>query len=297
MSINLPSVAKKEFDEEVKHVYQGMQTLRGTVTARNNVVGDVYNFRRMGKGLANQKAIQSLVTPMNIGHDLQPCTLTDWLAPEYTDIFAQQEVNFDEKMELASTVGKALGRRDDQLVIDAIADMEDVSGVSWTDSLTYTYGDAEIGFSYQALGTTGFTIAVLLALREHYHNLETDDKVCIICDANAMSHMLAEEKITSSDYASVKALINGEVNTFMGFEFKIIGQRSEGGIAKVDSVDSYAYAYPKAAVGMAVGLDIRTSIDWVPERTSWLVNGILKAGAVVREPQGIARVIYQTVPA
>jgi hypothetical protein len=83
----------------------------------------------------------------------------------------------------------------------------------------------------------------------------------------------------------------------MGFEFKIIGKRVEGGIAIKDGDDSYAYAYTKAAVGMAVGLDIRTSIDWVPERTSWLVNGILKAGSVVREPQAVARVIYQTISA
>ena len=43
MSIHLSSVAREEFDSEVKHAYQGMKTLRDTVTVRNNVVGDKYD--------------------------------------------------------------------------------------------------------------------------------------------------------------------------------------------------------------------------------------------------------------
>ena len=52
MSSNLSSVAVEQFDSEVKHAYQGVQTLRGCIKVRNNVTGDKYDFRVMGKGAA-----------------------------------------------------------------------------------------------------------------------------------------------------------------------------------------------------------------------------------------------------
>ena len=63
MSKNLSAVAVQEFDSMVKQAYQGMGMLKPAVTVRNNVVGDIYKFRRMGKGLANQKSTSDLVTP------------------------------------------------------------------------------------------------------------------------------------------------------------------------------------------------------------------------------------------
>jgi hypothetical protein len=85
---------------------------------------------------------------------------------------------------------------------------------------------------------------------------------------------------------------------FMGFDWKIIDIREEGGIANVTDGAigtrvEYIYAYAKPAVGCAVGIDIRTSIDWVPERTSWLVNGLLKAGACVIEAKAVARASFK----
>ncbi len=43
---------------------------------------------------------------------------------------------------------------------------------------------------------------------------------------------------------------------------------------------------------MAIGIDMKTTIDWVAQKTSWLANGMFKAGAVAREPQGIVKIQY-----
>ena len=47
-----------------------------------------------------------LVTPMDVTHEVQTATMQNWNAPEYTDIFDQAEVNFDEKQELATTIAR-----------------------------------------------------------------------------------------------------------------------------------------------------------------------------------------------
>jgi hypothetical protein len=41
--------------------------------------------------------------------------MEDWNAAEYSDIFMQQKVNFDERQELVQVVANAIGRRQDQL--------------------------------------------------------------------------------------------------------------------------------------------------------------------------------------
>ena len=58
---------------------------------------------------------------LNTSFSSVACTLTDYYASEYSDIFLQQKINFDERRELAQVVGSAIGRRQDQILLDALA--------------------------------------------------------------------------------------------------------------------------------------------------------------------------------
>jgi len=274
MSNNLSSVAVTEFDSMVKHAYQGTGLLKPAVTIRNNVVGDTYKFRRMGKGLANQKSTSDLVTPMNVAHEFKTATLTNWNAPEYTDIFDQADVNFDEKQELASTIADAIGRRCDQLVIDALDG-------STPDAADIVHGGVSL--------TMAKIIAAQVSLRGQ--NVQNSNLYAAV-NAAGLGGLLNDEKATSSDYQTVKALVSGDVNSLAGFQFIILGDRTEGGLSvTANTVDSWFFQ--RDAVGLAIGIDMKTSVDWVPERTSYLCNGMLKAGSVVRDNGGLVKVEYK----
>lgn len=272
MSKTLSSVAVTEFDSMVKQAYQGMGMLKGTVTMRNNVTADTYKFRKMGKGLANQKSTADLVTPMDVAHSLATATLQNWNAPEYTDIFDQAEVNFDEKNELAEAIAGALGRRFDQLVIDAMdASTPDASDITVATNL----GVSEL-------------ISAKVALKDQGVG---DADLFFAANALGLGGLLNDTSLTSEDFATVKALVNGTVNSFMGFTFNFIETRTEGGLTvAANIVDSWAYH--RAAVGVAQGFENKTSIDWIPDRTAWLSNGMLKAGSVVRDTGGLVKVQY-----
>jgi len=280
MSKFLSDVARTEFDTQVKLAYQGGSKLRDCVEYRSGVVGDTYKFRLMGKGQGHLRTgSSSLVVPMDITHTLPSATLSNHEHPEYTDIFDQAEVNFDEKRKLTETIGKAMGRTEDQLTIDTI--------VAGTYNTTAT---ALQGFDIAA-GGTGFTTAKLRALRGYYDDLEVDETVSVIVSGTGMQRLLANTETTSSDYNSVKALVNGELDTFMGFRFKTVGaRRLEGGLGGSGLI---AYAFAPNSVGLASG-DIEKSmgVDWVPERVSWLCNGMLKAGAAIIDPEGTARIAF-----
>lgn len=267
MSKTLNAVAREEFDSEVKQAYQGQSNLRNSVTVRANVNGGTYKFRSMGKGLANQKASQADVTPMDVTNALQTATLQNWNAPEYTDIFDQAAVNFDEQSELAEAIGMALARREDQLIIDAAV----ASGTSNT---------------ITASGTN-LTLAKLIESSKLLNNqgVPTKDRH-ILVSADGLDSLLNDTTVTSTDFNSVKSLVMGEIDTFVGFKFHVIETRDEGGLPVASNIRD-TLAYHKSAIGLAVGMGPKTEVNYVAQKTSWLCNGVLKAGAVSRDATGI----------
>jgi hypothetical protein len=278
MSNTLSSVAVTEFDSMVKHAYQNASLLRNAVTVRNNVVGDTYKFRAMGKGTASARGTtQTDVTPMNVAHSLVTATLANYVAPEYTDIFDQAEVNFDEKQELAKTIAGALGRRLDDIVITAM------------DAATPA---ATVGTGSTALAAEDLIDAKVELVKG---GVGSADLYCAISGAG-LAGLLADEKVSSADYQNVKALVNGEVNTFAGFNVIVIEDRTVGGLTTTADVTA-GYAFAKDAIGLAIGVDNKTTIDYVPEKVSYLCNGMLKAGAAVRDEAGLIQINFDATPA
>ena len=273
MSQNLSGVAAEQFDTEVKHAYQGMKTLRECVKTRNNVVGDKYDFRLMGKGTATQRTGSSAdVVPMGIAHSLKPATLLDYEAPEYTDIYDAATVNFDEVVELAQTIAGAMGRRDDQSIIDAL-----------NTSTTTAVGD----------GTKALDLAAITEAAQALNKVEApmEDRFFLV-EEKGLNDLLNDSTITSADYNSVRLLMSGEIDTFMGFKWKIVGSgRAEGGLPYVTTVRT-GFAFHKSAIGHAVGIDMKTRVDWVAHKASWLSLGMWKAGSVAIDIEGIIPVEY-----
>jgi hypothetical protein len=271
MSVNLSAVAAEQFDSEVKHAYQGKQTLRECVRLRTGVVGDKYDFRLMGKGAATQTNGPSAdVVPMDIAHSLKVATLVGYEAPEYTDIYNQAEVNFDEVRELAETTAGAMGRRDDQSIIDAL--------------------DAGAG-STVAAGGTKLLVAKIRSAAKALNAVEApmEDRY-FLTDHQGLDSLLEQTEVTSSDYAAVKALVHGEVNTFLGFTFKVIGTRVEGGLPEAGGDVFTNFAFHKSAIGHAVSIDMTTRVDYVAHKKSWLSMGMWQAGSIAIDSEGIVAV-------
>jgi len=275
MSTSISTAFIAQFDAEVKQAYQGASKLMNTVRTKTGVVGSTHRFPKLGKGLAQPRIPQSDVVPMNVTHSNATATLTDWEAPEYSDIYDLQKINFDERKELVTTISSAIGRRADQIILDA-AD----AGASSTQV------DENVG------GTnSGLNVAKLRRAKRLLDaaSVPSSDRTFVI-NANGLEDLLGEEKSTSIDYASVKALVNGEVNTLLGFNFVMIEDRDEGGIALTGNLRKN-FAYHKSAIGLAVGIDMRTEMNYIAEKTSWLTNGLYSAGAVGIDSEGIIEVL------
>ena len=272
MAIGLSNAFVTLFDAEVKQAYQAKAELVSAVRQRRGVEGSTAKFPKVGKGVATLRIPQTDVTPLNVDFSQVTATMEDWNAAEYSDIFMQQKVNFDERQELVQVVANAIGRRQDQLIIDAL----NASGTSLT-------VDNDIGGADSNLNVAKLREAKKLLDK---NNVPPQDRHVVI-HANSLASLLSETAVTSSDFNTVKALVSGEINTYLGFTFHVLGDRTEGGLTVDGSLDRTVLAFHKDAIGYAEGMGPKTEINYVPEKTSFLVNAMFSAGAVAIDAEGI----------
>lgn len=273
MAVGISSAFVQLFDAEVKQAYQGARSLAGVTRERTNVEGNQVKFPKIGKGTATVRVPQTDVTPLNVTYSQITATMSDYIAAEYSDIFQQSKVNFDERQELVQVVGGAIGRRMDQLVIDAL------NAASSPSTVATSVGGAG----------TNMNLAKLLAAKKALdaNNVPADNR-CMVIHANGLSALLDETELTSSDFATVKALSTGEIDTFLGFKFITIGDRDEGGLPLPST--RTCFAFHRDAVGLGISMNQRSEINYVPEKTSFLVSSMFSAGAVAIDDEGIVKI-------
>lgn len=273
MSKFLPDAAIASFDSDVKLAYQTGSKLRRTVRVKNNVVGSTHRFPKMGKGAATRRTSQSEVQLMNITHANATATLTDWNAPELTDLFDDLKNNFSELQELAVTAAQAMGRRQDQLILDAIDAGSTTLTVAKTVGSTTALDTAKVRRAKFELDNQG---------------VPGGDRTLTI-SARGLDQLLGDSDATTFDKNAIKVLFDGEIMHWVGFDFIMLETRSEGGLP-ISSSDRTSYAYHRTSTGLAVGKDMASSVDWIPIRTSWLSNVLFSAGAVAIDALGIVEI-------
>jgi hypothetical protein len=276
MSNTLSAAAIAQFDAEVKQAYQGTAKLRNTVRVRTGIVGSTHRFPKMGKGAATLRVPQTDVVPMNVAHSNQTATLQDWNAAEYTDIFNQAAVNFDERRELAQVIANAIGRREDQLILDALDAANGAANVS-----------TDIGGVGTNINSAKFRRAKKL-LDDAGVPSGKGNRTMVI-SASGLEALLGDPDASTVDKNLIKALFDGEISHWVGFEVIIIETRAEGGLPLAGAVRT-SFAYDRQGIGLAIGLDFRTEVNYIPVKTSWLANGIFKAGAVAIDAPGIIEI-------
>ena len=273
MAVGISNAFVQLFDAEVKQAYQASRALAGLTRERTNVEGNQVKFPKIGKGTATVRVPQTDVTPLNVTYSQVTASMSDYIAAEYSDIFSQQKVNFDERRELVQVVGAAIGRRMDQLTIDALSS----SGTSLT-----------VATSIGGAGTN-MNIEKLIEAKKLLDagNVPMEGR-CMLIHANTLAGLLGETQVTSADFASVKALVQGDIDTFMGFKFVTLGDRDEGGLPLPST--RTCFAFHRDAVGVGIGMNQKSEINYVPEKTSFLVSSMFSAGAVAIDAEGIVAI-------
>ena len=276
MSTTASTNFKTEFDSLVKHAYQGESKLMGKIRTRANVNAKTYEFPKMGKGIATLRIPQTDVLPMNVAHSKATVTLLDYDASDYSAVEDLDKLAFDEKMELVKIVSMAIGRRIDQAVIDAMAASAFANQVGINIGGTNTSLNVEkITLAHQYLTANGVPM----------------EGRTMLINAQALRNALLETEIASSDFNVVRALSTGEIKKYAGFDFVVIEDRDEGGVPLATTNQRNCFAFHKDSVGLAMTGGVRSSVDWIAEKKSWLITSAVTLGATTIDTNGVIDVL------
>ena len=240
MAQNVTTAFVTLFDAEVKQAYQAASVLRGTMRTRTGVSGNTVKFPKIGKGVATVRVPQTDVTPLNVTYTQVTATMSDYIAAEYSDIFQQSHINFDERRELVDVVSKSIARRMDQLCIDALNASSGTAVATSIGGASTNMNIEKIRASSKALNTK---------------NVPAGDRYLLI-HASQLDAMLGETELTSQDFASVKA----------------------------------CFAWHKDAMGYAESMAQKSEVNYIPEKTSFLVSSMFSAGSIAIDDEGIVKI-------
>lgn len=267
MSQSLTAVQQIEFDALVKAEYQSQGfLLRDAIRTRFDVIGASIEFRKVGQIQAVPTAYSQSVTIQDPQYTKETAYLQKYTAPTAVDTVQELTVNFDTKMENALLVSDALGRRSDQITIDALA--------------------ANPGDTIPA-GGTNMTYTKFTQMMEFFDNNAVPlANRWVAMSASSLRSLMAANQFVSTFYTENRIIDKGWIREYLGFNVVIIPEMIEGGLPKVGNIRTI-FAFHKMGVGMGVGHNFRTEINYLPRETSWLINGIFSAGAVVIDNKGV----------
>lgn len=274
------------------NVYQAYQqqgsVLRGTVAERS-VVGTADFWDEVGAVAATKLAVRHGPTPQaDTPHSRRMVTLVDYATSDLVDKQDVIRILQDPKSEYASGQAKALGRAyDDEVIAAFYGDAKTgVAGATtltfandWSTTRSNTEGDRDSS-------AAALTIAELMVVKTMLDRQEVPSSGRhIVLTAAGINQLLATTQVSSSDYNTVKALAQGDLNTFAGFMF----HRCER-LPLAASTDYYGFAYHESSMAVSVGMDLLTRVT--EESTlnySWRVYAAMSFGATRRNGRGVVR--------
>jgi hypothetical protein len=225
--------------------------LRGTVDVES-VIGKHSYFEQVGSVTAQKRVTRHSDTPqIDTPHARRRVSLVDY---EYADLIDNQDkirTLIDPTSSYALAAAYALGRAQDDEIIASI------SGTAYTGETGSTSVPLPVAQKITEASTGGMTIAKLRQAKEilDLGNVDPSIPRFIALSPKQVTDFLGTTEVTSSDYNTVKALANGEINSFLGFNFIVSNRLS------ISASKRLCLAWAMDGVKMALGQDIMTRID------------------------------------
>ena len=252
MSNQITTAFVQQYSNNVQMLSQQKGSLLRSAVDVETVVGKNAFFDQVGVASAVKRTTRHADTPqMDTPHARRRVSLVDY---EYADLIDNQDkirTLIDPTSAYASAAAYALGRAQDDEIIAAL------SGTAYTGETgsvaTALPGSQQITES----GTNGLTIAKLRSAKEILDAASVDPSIAryIAVSPKQITDLLGTTEVTSSDFNSVKALANGEVNSFLGFNF-IVSNRLTSASSK-----RLCLVWAMDGCKMAIGQDLMTRID------------------------------------
>jgi hypothetical protein len=252
MSVQITTAFVEQYKANVLHLAQQKGSRLRDAVRTETVTGKAHFFERIGSTAAQKRTSRHSDTPrMDTPHSRRKVTMDDYDWADLIDNEDKVRLLISPSSDYAMAGAFAMGRAMDDAII-AAATGNAYTGVAGGSTQALTSGQKIVHAS------GGLTVAKLISAKEILDaaDVDPDEPRFLVCAAGQLADLLAITQITSADYNSVKALVQGNIDTFLGFKF-IRSQR-----LGTDATPSrQVLAFTKSAIGLAVGSDITTKIS------------------------------------
>jgi len=216
MSVNITTAFVQQYSNNVQMLSQQKGSLLRNTVRVESVVGENAFFDQIGSVTAVTPHTRHANTPLSDSpHSRRRVSLVDY---EWADLIDNQDKLrslIDPTSSYALAAAYAIGRATDDLIIAA------ASGTASTGVAGATSTVLPAAQIITEAATAGLTIAKLRNAKKilDLGNVDPSISRYIVVGPNQVADLLGDTSVTSSDFNTVKALVNGEINTFMGFNF------------------------------------------------------------------------------
>ena len=255
MSTQITTAFVQQYSANVQMLSQQMGSRLREAVRIENVVGKNAFIDQIGKATAQLRTSRHGDTPqMDTPHARRRLSLASY---EYADLVDDQDkvrMLIDPTSSYAQAAAAAMGRAMDDVIITAAtataATGETGSGSASLDATANSVGSSS--------SNDGLTIDKLIEAKRKLDLQDVDPSIprYIAVGPQQIDDLLGTTQVTSSDFNTVKALVQGDIDTFMGFKFIMTNRLS---VSATDVRTCFAWAEDGMALG--IGKDISARID------------------------------------
>jgi len=244
MSSQITTAFVEQYSANIQMLSQQMGSLLRDKVRVESVVGKNAFFDQVGKVTAQLKTSRHSDTPqIDTPHSRRRVSLGDY---EFADLIDQQDkvrLLIDPTSSYAQAAAMAMGRAMDDVIITAAL------GTAYTGETGTGTESVQTGV---VKGTTGLTVAKLISAKDLLDKADVDPSIPrhVMCGPEQLGNLLGDSEVTSSDFNTVKALVQGELDTYLGFKFTVTNRLPKSGN------DRTCIAYAEDGLLLGIGKDI-----------------------------------------
>jgi hypothetical protein len=252
MSSQITTAFVNQYSSNIQMLSQQMGSLlRGAVDVES-VNGEKAFFDQVGSAAAVLRTTRHADTPLiDTPHSRRMVTMSDY---EYADLIDDQDkvrLLVDPTSTYARAAAAAMGRAMDDVIIAAAIGTAK-TGKDGSTSTALPSGQKVVH------GSASLTIAKLLSAKEILDEGSVDPSIprYIVCAPKQITSLLGTTQVTSSDFNTVKALAQGQMDTFSGFKFIVSNRLTTDGDG-----NRAVIAFAGDGLKMAMGKEPTARID------------------------------------
>jgi hypothetical protein len=256
MSTQITTAFVEQYSSNVTMLSQQMGSKLRSAVDVETIRGKNGFFDQIGATAAVARTTRHGATPqVDTPHSRRRVSLADYEWADLIDDLDKVRMLIDPTSSYAKAAAAAMGRSMDDVIIAAMGGSAD-TGVAG--------GTAVALPSSQIVGATdqsdGLTIAKLLDAKLILDNADVDPSLrrYIVCGPQQIQDLLNTTEVKNSDFNTVKALAQGSINSFMGFDFIMSTRLVKDA---THTTDREIYAFTEDAVKLAIGSDVKARID------------------------------------